>query len=324
MGNRLYTAAVVVFWLAAMGWLLVSRILPPFFFGDAPPTSLAYQVRPVAWRLEMDEVPCGKAVLQAITTASGVRQVHSVLKLTRLPAPEKAPFWMRPFLASLSDLSIEMRTVMTFGSDGSLVGFKTNMRVNQLDAPIQLTGRIRNEKLDLRIHAAGATHRIQKDWPKDASLAGELTPASRLLPLWEGRQWTKEVYSPFASPKAPLQLLEAIVTGQIRLEHNGENIDVWTVEYRTTDKTGSTDEGRLRGRQYVDGMGWILKQEAFLLGSEVVLYRESDERSAKLAEEFLELSDREPTPGSASDEVTEMNASASDNKVTAKQESAAL
>lgn len=289
MGNRLYTTAVVVFWLAAMGWLLTNRILPPFFGGEAPQTSLAYQVRPVAWRIKLDDIPCGTAVLQATEAAGGVREVHSVLNLTRMPAPENGPLWLRPMLASLKNLSLKMRTTTTFDSLGSLASFQTKMYLSKLDTPIQLIGRVKNDVMKVQVRAAGITHRLEKEWSSKAALAGELTPASRLLPLWDGRRWTQEVYSPFSSPNSPLEMLEAVVTGQIRMDHGDSSADVWVVEYRSVEKTGSTDEGRLRSRIYVNESGWILKQESFLFGSSVLLYRESEERSAELAAELLDL-----------------------------------
>lgn len=289
MGNRLYIAAVVAFWLASMTWLVTDRILPPFFGGNAPATRISNQLEPVAWRIEMDSRPCGEAVLQAVEADSGVREVHSLIEIDRIDAPEAAPFWLQPMLKSIRDLSFRVRTITTFGSLGELSSFKTRMQIDRAETPIRVSGAIRGEMLQLRVRISDLTKQFEHPWPKNAALGGDMTPATRLLPLWEGRRWTQEVYSPFSSPKEPLEMIEATVKDRIRLSDGAENTDVWTVEYRATEKTGSTDEGRLRARMYVAEDGRVLKQEAFFLGSNVTFFRRSKNESRRIAEQLLEL-----------------------------------
>lgn len=290
MGNRLYAAAVVVFWLASMTWLVTDRILPPFFGGDAPATRVSNQLEPVAWRIEMDGSPCGEAVLQAVRGDSGVREVHSLIQLDRVEAPDAAPFWLKPMLKTIRDLSFRVRTITTFGPLGDLVSFKTRMQIDQAETPIRVSGQIRRNTLHLSVRVGDmVTKRFEHPWPENATLGGEITPSARLLPLWEGRQWTQEVYSPFASPKEPLEMVEARVTERLRLTEEGVTTNVWIVEYRATEKTGSTDEGRVRARLYVAEDGRVLKHEAFLLGSSVTFYRRSKDDSAQIAQELLEL-----------------------------------
>ena len=119
-------------------------------------------------------------------------------------------------------------------------------------------------------------------------LGGDVTPSGRLLPLYEGRKWIQEVYSPFGSPTEPTELILAEVTEPLRLTHDGVNTDVWRVQFRSSEVTGSTDEGRLRADLFVATDGRILKQETHFLGSKITFYRESDEVSAELAS-LLEL-----------------------------------
>ncbi len=289
MGNRLYTAAVVVFWLASMTWLVTDRILPPFFGGDAPVSRVSNQLEPVAWLIEMNGRPCGQAVLQAVRGDSSVREVHSLIQLDQIETPEAAPFWLKPMLKSLRDLTFRVRTVTTFGPLGDLASFKTRMQIDHSETPIRLSGQIRRDTLNLSVRIGDLTKRFEHPWPENATLGGEITPAARLLPLWQGRRWTQEVYSPFASPKEPLEMIEATVTDRIRLTDGAESNDVWTVEYRATKKTGSTDEGRLRARFFVADDGRVLKQEAYLMGSSLTFFRRSKDDSQRIADELLEL-----------------------------------
>ena len=36
MGNRIFVGVVVLLWMGTMSWLMVARILPPFFNGEPP------------------------------------------------------------------------------------------------------------------------------------------------------------------------------------------------------------------------------------------------------------------------------------------------
>ena len=36
MGNRIFVAVVLLLWASTMSWLVVEKILPPFFSGDPP------------------------------------------------------------------------------------------------------------------------------------------------------------------------------------------------------------------------------------------------------------------------------------------------
>lgn len=292
MSNRLYTAAVILLWLGSMTWLVRERILPPFFGGDAPATRLSNQVEPVAWRIEMDGRSCGDAVLQAVRGADGTKEVHSVLRLKQLRAPSAAPVLLAPLLKSLSDVSLQMRTRTTYDSFDRLAAFHTDMTVDHIETKIEVTGRVREDTVALTVRVGGLTKRSEHAWPSDAQLGGEMTPAARLLPLYEGRRWSQEVYSPFASPKQPLELIEAVVTERLRPMFAGKPIDAWRVEYRSTDKTGSTDEGRLRAVLFVAEDGRVLQQEINFLGSKVLFTRLGDGESQLLADKLLELEQR--------------------------------
>ncbi|TWT98040.1 hypothetical protein Pla108_21950 [Botrimarina colliarenosi] len=288
MGNRLYTGAVFVGWLAAMTWLVTDRILPPFFGGDAPATRRSNQVEPVAWRIEMGNKPCGVAVLQAVAGDGGAKEVHSYLQLDRIEAPKGAPVWLTPALQSLHSMTVSMRTTTVYDAMDTLSSFHSRLQLNKSDFPIDLRGRVQAGQLRLSIRVGDHTHRIDHQWPGNGVMGGDITPSGRLLPLYQGRRWTQEVYSPFGSPGAPMELIVAEVTEPLRLTQNGVTVDAWCVEYRSSEMTGSTDEGRLRAVLYVAADGRILKQEAYFLGSSITFLRESDERSHELAS-LLEL-----------------------------------
>jgi hypothetical protein len=52
MGNRIFIVAVVLLWTCTMSWLMVDRILPPFFQGDPPSHGAVIQEEPHCWQIE--------------------------------------------------------------------------------------------------------------------------------------------------------------------------------------------------------------------------------------------------------------------------------
>lgn len=287
-GNRLYTGAVIVGWLTAMTWLVTDRILPPFYRGDVPISRPSNQIEPVAWRIEMEGKECGLAVLQAVAGEGGVKEVHSLMQLNHVETPKGAPLWLAPMFNSIRSLSLTMRTTTVYDSLDELSSFQSRLQISRPDLPIDIRGRIVDKHMKLTIRVGEITKRYDHPWPGGGLLGGDVTPSGRLLPLYEGRQWIQEVYSPFGSPSQPTELIIAKVTEPLRFTHNGQSTDVWHVEFRSSKVTGSTDEGRMRADLFVATDGRILKQETYFLGSKITFLRESDEASEKLAA-LLEL-----------------------------------
>ncbi|QDV79236.1 hypothetical protein K2D_28490 [Planctomycetes bacterium K2D] len=288
VGNRLYTGVVIVGWLAAMSWLVTDRILPPFYRGDAPATRPTNQVEPVAWRIEIGGKGCGLAVLQAVPGEGGVKEVHSLMKLDHIEAPPGAPVWLAPMLKTLRNISLTMRTTTVYDGLDELSSFHSKLQLTRPEVPIDIRGRVLDKMMKLTIRVGDLTKRYDHPWPGNSVLGGDVTPSGRLLPLYEGRRWVQEVYSPFGSPSEPTELIIAEVTEPLRLTYNGVSTDVWRVQFRSSEVTGSTDEGRLRADLFVATDGRILKQETHFLGSKITFHRESDETSAELAS-LLEL-----------------------------------
>lgn len=266
-----------------MAWLVTDRILPPFMGGSAPVSKPSNQIEPVAWRIEFEGEPCGVAVMQAVLGDGGVKEVHSFLDLKRVRSPKQTPLWLKPLMKSLNRVSFSMRTSTVYDTLDNLSSFRTRLTLHPSETPVDIRGRVISGRLKLMVRLEGVLNRLEYDWPADGVLGNELTPSGKLLPLYQGRRWRQEVYNPLSSVAEPLDLIEAEVTEPLRLTHGDQSIDAWRVEYRTSEKTGSTEESRLRAVLYVANDGTILKQEAIFLGSTIEFYRESDEKSQELA-----------------------------------------
>lgn len=287
VGNKLYAAAIVLFWVGAMTYLVVDRILPPWG-GDAPPvTRIVSQQAPVAWRVSVDGEPVGLAVMQAVPTQVGSTDVLSTLELTRIPAPKSPPPWLGPLVKSIGSIGFQMETCSRFDALGLLLSFDTKLTISDYSEPIRLSGTVRDDALKLRVRYRGLTKEFDQPWSNEASLATEFSPEPRILPVHAGRVWRHEVYSPLAPTSRPMEVLEASVTQRVRHEFNGESLNGWIVEYRSTEKTGRSEDGRLRAELRVAEDGRVLQQDARLFGVRLTLARLSDEESQRLADEKL-------------------------------------
>ena len=291
MGNRLYVATVTIVWLAAMGWLVSERVLPPFFRGEPPVSGSLRQTDPVAWRIEMDDQRCGVAVLQAVDGGNGVIEVHSLLSLDRLPSPKGAPIWMKPLVDNIGDVSLEMRTRAGFDPLGRLAGFEMRLFLgDQFETPIRISGRVREGQLELVCRFADLTQRFTHAWPADGLLADELLPESKLMPIYPGRKWQKEVYSPFSSTTEPVELIQAeVLNDALKLNYENDFVDARVIEFRSPSKAGVSEEDRLRSTLYVIDGGEVIRQETRLLGSLLRFDRLGASESRALGEEILEL-----------------------------------
>ncbi|MEO1498316.1 MAG: hypothetical protein AAFV43_14325 [Planctomycetota bacterium] len=290
MANKLYVVGILLLWAGSMSWLVSQRILPPLVAGESPPNSLLHQRDPVAWRLSVDGSECGTAVLQALVDDVSVTEIHSRLLLDRLPQPKGGPPWLAAIGETLEAIGLDVRTRNVFDPLGQLARFSMSIEITELNEPITLTGRIDRGKLKLRVRSRFFPDRsFEHDWPEQGLLATELMPESKVLSVYMGRKWRKEVFSPFAPPSAPVEVLDAEVVEVCKPMDDGKPVRACRVEFRSLPASGVSEEGRLRGTMVVSETGRVLQHEKFLLGSRITFDRLSDRESIRLAGSLLEL-----------------------------------
>lgn len=306
MGNRLYVAGIVLFWMAAMSWLVVEKVLPSLLADDPPRSGSLRQTEPVAWEIRAGGQLCGSSVLQAVDGVEGFREVLSSTRIDRIPSPLALPPWLSAVGASLDSVALEMKTRTAFDTGGRLTNFRTRLNVNQLDFPIVVAGSVAGTKLRLTVNAGPLRKRVDQAWPAEGVLASEIVPESKLINVYPGKRWRKEVFNPLAKVGDPVEVLEATVEGDIKISHGGDAVRVRVVEFRSPGRTGASDADRLRAKMWVAEDGRVLKQETYLFGSCLTFTRLDDERSRTIAIRDLQI-DREasiltPDLGPASDE----------------------
>ena len=206
MGNRIFVGVVVVLWAGTMSWLMVARILPPFFHGDPPTHGALIRGEPTCWEIVYGDKPVGHAVSQAVPGASGTTEIHSRVLLEGIEVKELAPQWMSGLVRVLGEVSLDTRSTFALDSLGNLSSFNTKVRLNDLPIVMRVQGKVVDAELKLKIQSGDVTHEVSYPVPAYSGLTNELIPDPKLLQVYVGRKWQQEVYSPFRPPGNSLEI----------------------------------------------------------------------------------------------------------------------
>src|SRR6266576_6769727 len=157
MGNRIFVGLVVTLWAGTMSWLMVARILPPFFHGE-PPTHGTLVHEPICWEIQYGGRPVGHAVSQAVPGAMSTIEIHSRIKVEGIEVRELAPHWMGSLVRSLGAVSLDTRSVFVLDSLNNLSSFSTKVKLNDLPAIMRVRGKVEGAELKLTIQSVDVTH----------------------------------------------------------------------------------------------------------------------------------------------------------------------
>jgi hypothetical protein len=289
MGNRIFVGVVVLLWVGAMSWLMVDRILPPFFNGDPPGHGRLISDEPVCWEIQYSGDTVGHAVSQAVPGALGTTEVHSRFLLEGIEIRRLAPQWMSTLVRGIGEISLDIRSRMTVDSLQNLSSFETRVRLNDLPLVMKVTGKVEGADLKLKIQSGEVTHTASYPVPKQSLLASELIPESKLLSVYVGRKWQQEVYSPFRPPTDSLEMLQAEVVEEVWLEQRGERKRARKIEFRAMSPAGVATENTLRAVVWVGDDGVVLRQDLHVMDAKLRFERREEPHMIKLAQRLLDI-----------------------------------
>jgi hypothetical protein len=176
-----------------------------------------------------------------------------------------APRWMSEIIDNLGKIKLDMKNRTSLDAFGQLIAFNTEVRLNNMPAVIKMVRQRNDANFRLRIVTGNITHRRNYPLPKNSTLAGELTPDAKLLQMFVGRRWQREVISPFRPLNQSIEILQAEVVTEELEHHKGQLVDTKRVEYRTLDNTGIAAKDRLRAKSWVVDGGTVIQQDIFLI-----------------------------------------------------------
>jgi hypothetical protein len=300
MGNRIFVGVVVTLWAGTMSWLMMARILPPFFHGE-PPTHGTLVHEPVCWEIQYCGRTVGHAVSQAIPGAVSTTEIHSRIKIDGIEVRELAPQWMGSIVRTLGAVSLDMRSLFVLDSLNNLSSFNTKVKLNDLPVIMRVRGKVEGAELKLTIQSGEVTHPTASyQIPSSSLLTSELVPDPKMLQVYVGRKWQQEVYSPFRSPGSSLEILEAEVTEERHIDHRGQQVNARKIEYRSLSAAGVTADNRLRAVIWVADDGTVLRQDVYLMDAKLRFERCTEPSMIKLAEKLLDINSVATVPLSQS------------------------
>jgi hypothetical protein len=289
MGNRIFTVVVTLLWASTMSWLLVAKILPPFFGGEPPYLGSLLRQRIVCWEIECLEKPVGWAVSQAVPGTLDTTEIHSRVIVEDIPLREMAPQWMSSVVSSLGPIRLDMRNRVALDSLSQLTWFDTKVRLNEMPTVIKMIGRVKDSGLHVQFETGDFSHEVRYPTPNKSMLGGELTPDAKLLQMYVGRRWQKEVYSPFRTPNQSIELVQAEVVAEETIHYDGKLVNTKRVDYRSLSSAGVSEDDTLRARAWVADDGLVLRQDVYMMNVRLRFNRKQDRESQRLAAELLDL-----------------------------------
>jgi hypothetical protein len=289
MGNRIFVAVVLLLWTSTMSWLVVEKILPPFFSGEPPGHGVLEQSQPVCWQIECGGRHVGFAVRQAVPGAQSTTEVHSRVLLEDIPLREMAPQWMSRIVDDLGLIRLDSRTRLVLDSFGTLSSFDTRVQVNDLPLVVKVYGKIDGPELNLKFLSGGVSHEASYPLPSSKLLDGELIPEPKLLQIYVGRKWQIEMFSLFRPPSDALDLIQAEVVAEESILHEGRSVRARRIEYRSMSAAGVASEHTLRANVWVSDDGTVLRQDVYLVNTKLRFERRTDRKAIRLASDLLEL-----------------------------------
>lgn len=277
-----------------MSWLFVAKILPSFWMGDPPSTGVK-SFEPVCWNVRIGDRHIGWAVSQSVPGASDSLEIHSRIVVERLPLDRLIPFdrvaprWTVALLNRTSSLRLDMRSRTTLDSLDQLAMFETQVQLNELPTPFYIRGTVRGGRLEMKSQFGDQVHRFDYPWNRKALLGSELMPDAKLLQVYVGRRWQREVYNPLLGDKGPSELIEAEVVEEEPLYFQGELHTTRRIEYRSVNADGVSSSNRRRATLWVAEDGTVLREELALMDLVLTFDRVSAARAEELATEMLDL-----------------------------------
>ncbi len=305
MTIRWYRFAVFALWLAAMSWLAVCKVLPPFFLGDPPAYDSAGGEGPrppVAWYLYLDGNRIGWALSEVSQQSTDTTEIHSRVHFDSLPLDDLLPVYLRGLAhastraAGSTEMEVES-DLITNSALNQLVSFYSKFRPKNGQSLVKIEGNLEADKLKLAVRAGQWNYDFDLPLPEN-KVRDSFSPEMTLRGLHLGQSWTFDSYSPLALPSHPMDMFQrrppterlfASVEERTELKWNGNMEPMWLVVYRSDTSEGPAAEKNVRNRLWVYRDGTVVRQEVLLGDNSLMFSRMPEKDAAALRDEHKEF-----------------------------------
>ena len=292
MHSRWFNAAVVVLWLASMGWLVTEKVLPPLLVGEPPNYQRIVDARrhepAVGWRMTFNGRAVGWALSDSVSESNGMTEIRGRVHFDSLPLEELTPGWLRSLFRMVDHPvdrpQMDVRSVLVIDPLGKLQRFDSVVSVDPLKDVIRMRGTVEGRQFQLVVRTGDLSFSNEAYLPSNSLLGDALTPQTQLPGLRVGQHWTVPVYSPLRPANNPLEIYYATVDSLEPILWDGAMTDAWLVVYHS-DPGGATNNQRPTGRLWVHRDGTVLKQEIVLLDSTMTFTRLPNAEAEDLADD---------------------------------------
>ncbi|MDZ4782823.1 MAG: hypothetical protein SGJ19_21455 [Planctomycetia bacterium] len=273
MSSRWFNVAIVGIWLTTMSWLVTQKIWPALDVGRPPGYST--DDPHTKWQLLLDDKPIGWAESTVEIDKEGVKTLASEVFLEELPLGKLGPAWLlRMVDAPDSIAQMRVRSTVELDPLDRLIGVRTAVDLASMRDVMLMQGVASGDRLSITARTGDFVYNNEMFLPRGGAIGESFSPRTRLGQLEDGQTWTVPVYSPFYAPNAPMEILQATVEGEGPIIWNREIVSTKIVVFRSDPGAGIGDaNGAIRGRAWVDRLGRVLRQEAFLWSTKLTFAR---------------------------------------------------
>jgi hypothetical protein len=289
MANRIFVGAVFALWLGSMSWLMVGKILPSIHEGEAP---MAAGYEPgvfVAWKVYWGDRPVGHAASVRQPGVLNTTNINSRVQMEDVPLLDLVPALMRRVVGDIGSMKFDARTTLVFDSLDNFSNFKSKVSINEISSVLDLSGEVNGSFLDLKIRFGEMTYEPKVPIANRAALNEALFPDAKLPYMYVGKHWQEEMYNPFRSPTAPIETLDAEVTGIEKQDFGEESHSVMRVEFRGQPTPGVPEEDRLQAVAWVrPSDGLVLRQDVIINTSKLRFERMTPQEAMEIGKTLLQ------------------------------------
>lgn len=278
--GRIFPILVLSFWVASMGWLVKTKVIPLMVVRSAPirhtlPDKESGDVLEESWVIQWQDRTIGNVQTRAFRDASH-GQIDSLVSLDDAPADDMLREFFGPanHLIKLAvrdfrtnSLSLRITSTMMLDYAGQLESFSSRVHLGGVGNLFQIQGNATGHALSIDVNAVGEfwpstfpKKLLTREFelPSESFVADAFAPPSQLKDLRVGSTWQHHTYRAL-SPNQPLQRVQASVNSIENIGWQGNSVPTFVVSLRNVDNDLSVSDEEI-GKMWVRADGIVLRQ----------------------------------------------------------------